>query len=192
LSQVEPADFGIGYLFQVMRDAIVVVDAATGTIVLWNPPAEVIFGYSADDAIGMSLEVLVPETLRAAHRAGLAHFRDTGHGDYIDGAQAVELPALRKDGAEITIEISLSPISAVSSAEHFALAVVRDVTARKRTEISLRESEERYRRLAEHAPDIIYRLELQPPLPRAPSPRRSAPLRPAQLSISQRRSCCRA
>ena len=75
-----PRDLGIGRLFESVRDAVIVTDANTGRMVLWNPAAEEIFGYPTAEALGMSVEDLVPEHLRARHRAGMAGYRDTGHG----------------------------------------------------------------------------------------------------------------
>ncbi len=72
---VQPRDLGIGRLFERVRDAVIVADAATGTIVLWNPAAETLFGYTAAEVVGRSIELLVPERLRARHREGLARYR---------------------------------------------------------------------------------------------------------------------
>lgn len=59
----------MGRLFECVRDAVIVADANTGRMVLWNPAAEEIFGYSSVEALGMSVEELVPDYLRARHRA---------------------------------------------------------------------------------------------------------------------------
>ncbi len=67
---LSPQDWGIGRLFDDVRDAIVVVDAHSGEILLWNPAASEIFGYSLSEALGMRVEELVPERLRARHREG--------------------------------------------------------------------------------------------------------------------------
>ena len=132
-----PWDLGMGRLFESIRDAVIVADANTGTMVLWNPAAEEIFGYSAAEALGMSVEALVPDYLRARHRAGMAGYRDTGHGRYINSNTALDLPAVRKTGEEIRIELTLSPIEPVDEAAaegRFVLAIVRDATERKRAE----------------------------------------------------------
>jgi PAS domain S-box-containing protein len=153
----------MGRLFESVRDAVIVADANTGGIVLWNPAAEEIFGYSAAEALGMSVEELVPDYLKARHRAGMAGYRDTGHGRYIDSNTALDLPAVRKTGEEIRIELTLSPIEPVDEAANegrFVLAIVRDATERKRAEEGLRESEQRYRLVARATNEAIWDSDL--------------------------------
>ena len=113
---------------------MIVADTATGRIVLWNPGAEQLFGYPAPEALGIRLEALIPEPLQARHQAGLARYRETGHGPLIDSGRPIELPAVRKDGAGLTIELTLSPIEDASVPGRFVLAILRDVTERKRAE----------------------------------------------------------
>ena len=153
----------MGRLFESIRDAVIVADATTGRIVLWNPAAEQIFGYSASEALGMSVEDLVPDYLGARHRAGMAGYRDTGHGRYIDSNTVLDLPAVRKSGEEVRIELTLSPIEPVDGAAaegRFVLAIVRDATGRKRAEEELRESEERYRLVAKATNEAIWDSDL--------------------------------
>ncbi len=132
-----PQDLGIGRLYEAVRDAVVVADAHTGRIVLWNPAASKIFGYSRSEALGMFVEALIPEHLRDRHRDGLAHYRRTGTGRYVGSDTPLELPALRKGGEEIRVELSLSAIGPAAhepDGGHYALAIIRDVTERKRLE----------------------------------------------------------
>jgi PAS domain S-box-containing protein len=154
-----PQDLGIGHLFERVRDAVIVADVQTGRIVLWNPAATEIFGYSVSEALEMKVEELVPERLRERHRAGLARFCETGRGPYVDSRELLELPAMRNTGEEIRIEMSLSPIEPTrdigDEERRYALAVVRDITARKSTEEALRESEARFHALVENALDIV-------------------------------------
>jgi PAS domain S-box-containing protein len=166
-----PEDFGFGQLFREIRDAVVVGDAETGRIVLWNPAAADLFGIPVDEAVGLPIETLVPEALRERHRAGLARFREIGGGSLIDAGQPVELPALRRTGEPITIELTLSPIAVSTVPGRFVLAIIRDATLRKQVEAdrlrlaseqatrvaalqaeeSLRQSEERFRTAFDHA-----------------------------------------
>lgn len=130
-----PQDFGIGRLFVDIRDAIVVGNARTERIVLWNPCAEAIFGYSEDEALELHLHDLVPENLRTMHRTGLTRYQETGGGNLIDSGTPVELPGVHKDGHEIPIELTLTAIPQVgSNGDRFALAIVRDVSERKAAE----------------------------------------------------------
>ncbi len=153
-----PRDLGIGRLFESVRDAVIVADAGSGGIVLWNPAAEEIFGYTAAEALGMNVEDLVPDRLRARHRAGMAGYRDTGRGRYVDSNTALALPAVRKGGEEIRVELTLSPIEAAegTAGGRMVLAIVRDATDRAHTERALRESEERYRLVARATNEAIW------------------------------------
>src|SRR3981081_132645 len=83
-SDVNVADFSIGALFDRLLDAVVIARIATGRIVLWNPAAEKLFGYSAAEAIGQSLEILMPTPIAEVHRAGLERYMRAGHGLLID------------------------------------------------------------------------------------------------------------
>lgn len=133
--RLDPQDFGIGHLFKVVRDGVVVADAASERIVLWNDSAAEIFGYSEKEALELPLHALVPEALRDMHRNGLARYQETGSGELIDSGKAVELPALRKDGSETPIELTLTAIPEVGPrGERFALAIVRDIADRKAAE----------------------------------------------------------
>ena len=153
---MRPEDLGIGRLFGRIRDAVIVADAQTQRIIAWNPAATKMFGYSMPEALELRIEELVPEPLKAQHRAGIARYVETGRGPYIDSHRLLELPALRKDGEEIRIEMSLSPIGPVSATNEggrFVLAIIRDITERKRAEDGLKESEERFRILVQGVRD---------------------------------------
>ena len=139
---MDPQDLGIGRLFERIQDAVIVAVAATQRIVLWNPAATNIFGYSALEALELCVEDLVPEYLKDQHRIGIAHYAETGHGPYIDSHRPLELPAVRKGGKEIYVELSLSsigPEGGIDSNERFVLAIIRDITERKRIEEELRQ-----------------------------------------------------
>ena len=149
-----PQDFGIGRLFYHIRDAVVVADAASEQIVLWNEAAETLFGYSEYEAMRLPLHALVSDDMRDRHRAGLARYQETGEGELIDGGHPVELVGVHKDGYEIPIELTLTRVPQRTSDGHrFALAIVRDVSERK-------EAEKANRRLHEAESDRRRALEL--------------------------------
>ena len=154
---------GIDQLLERMRDAVVVADAHTGRIVVWNAAATRVFGYSSSQVLGHSWTVIVPERLKAECEAGMARYRITGHGPYIDFHTVLELPAVRKDGAEITIEIVLSSIELIEglgeAGGRLVLAIIRDVTERKEADEAIKESEERFRSLVQNTSDTITILE---------------------------------
>src|SRR5215211_5399506 len=104
--RLRPEDLGFGRLFERIRDAVIVADAETQRIVLWNSAAAKMFGYSASEALKLRVEALVPEPLKDAHRAGIARYAETGHGPYIDSDTPLDLPGVRKDGEEISLEMS--------------------------------------------------------------------------------------
>ena len=112
--RMRPEDVGIGGLFDSVRDAVILADAKTQQILLWNSAAADIFGYSTSEALGLRIEALIPEHLKPRHREGIAHYATTGHGPYIDSHTLLELPALTKSGEEISMEFSLSPVGDVS------------------------------------------------------------------------------
>jgi PAS domain S-box-containing protein len=151
-------------LFGGVRDAVIVAEANSGRVVLWNPAAEEIFGYPLSEALGLEIDALVPERLKARQRAGMARYRDTGHGPYVDSHELLDLPALRKGGEEIRVEMSLTPVvptEGAAAGRRFALAVARDVTERKEAQRRLEESEERYRLVARATNEVIWDSDLR-------------------------------
>lgn len=138
VARLEPSQVGLGHLFYRIRDAVIVGEASSGRIVTWNDAAVEMFGYGADEAIGLHIEDLVPESLKDAHRVGLARYAEGGHGKLIDQSAPVELPALRKDGTEIWVEFSLTSASADGLPGRYAMAIVRNITGRKALEVELR------------------------------------------------------
>lgn len=112
-------------------------------ICLWNRAAEKIFGYQEKEILGEDVMKLVPVRYREAKAKGMVEFAKAGAGPVI--GKTVELAGLRKDGTEVLIELSVSARKTNGGFE--ATAIVRDITERKKTEATLRESEERYRSL---------------------------------------------
>ncbi|MCA1712913.1 MAG: HAMP domain-containing histidine kinase [Actinobacteria bacterium] len=125
---------GIGRLFDLVPDPVVVGDTASGTIIAWNTAAVATFGYSREEALTLSLAALVPDRLRAAHRDGLAAYAAGGGGALVGAPGLVEVPGLRADGQEIWVELRLASLDAAIGGRRYVLAVLRDVTDRHRAQ----------------------------------------------------------
>jgi two-component system sensor histidine kinase/response regulator len=138
---IEPRQLGLGNLFDHVRDAVVVGEAGSGRIVLWNAAAETLFGYTREEAFGLLIEDLVPPELKAQHRRGISRYAREGHGELIDSGALIELPALHKDGTSRTVEFTLTPVERSNVPGRFALAILRDVTSRHELQRRLEESE---------------------------------------------------
>jgi PAS domain S-box-containing protein len=132
---VTATDLDVGVLFDRLLDAVIVARLRTGLIELWNPAAEKLFGFSAREAIGQSIEIIMPAPIANVHRIGYERYLRTGHGLIIDAGAPVEMPARTKSGDDIRIELSLSQLQN-SNGERFALAVIRDAMNRKRLELT--------------------------------------------------------
>ena len=114
-------------------DAIVTMDG-DGTIIGWNPQAEMTFGWTSDEAIGRQLvETIVPHDQRASHAAGLTRWRETGLGPILN--ERIELQALHRDGRQIPVEVAIIPV-AVGQGTMFT-GYIRDISERKRAQEDL-------------------------------------------------------
>jgi PAS domain S-box-containing protein len=109
-------------------DAIVACDR-DGLIRFWNPGAARIFGFSADEAVGQSLDIIIPERLRKRHWDGYHKVMHTGQSRY-SGGDLLSVPALRKDGTRISVEFTIVPLLDAQGGLRGLAAVMRDITAR--------------------------------------------------------------
>lgn len=139
-----PEDFGIGRLFWAISDSIVAADLHDGSIVLWNPAAATLFGYSDEEALGMPLVDLVPTELQEAHAAGIQRYCAGGE-PVLVGGDPVEVPARTRSGESLTIQLTLSDVTLGEGRRH-VVAVIRDVTELRRTEQELRRVNDAMRR----------------------------------------------
>ncbi|POB10524.1 PAS domain S-box protein [Sulfobacillus sp. hq2] len=119
------AQFCVG-LVTAMADAVIFTDGQ-GTIRVWNGGAQHIFGFSAEEAVGASLDLIIPEKLRARHWEGFDHMVQTGERRYPDGA-VLAVPAMRKDGVRISVEFTVVPFYNEDHVLTGIAAVLRDVT----------------------------------------------------------------
>ena len=109
-------------------DAIVYADSA-GLIAFWNKCAERIFGYSEAEALGKSLDIIIPEGLRQRHWSGFEQTVQSGKSRY--GANDVlAVPALRKDGTRISVEFTILPLRDRTGRTLGIAATLRDATMR--------------------------------------------------------------
>lgn len=109
-------------------DAIVYADA-DGVIAFWNKGAERIFGFSEAEALGQTLDIIIPEPLRKRHWGGYAETVRSGTTRYGSG-DLLAVPALRKDGARISVEFTILPFRDRTGRILGIAATLRDVTRR--------------------------------------------------------------
>ncbi len=109
-------------------DAIIYADSQ-GIIRFWNRGAERIFGFAAEEATGQTLDIIVPEGLRARHWAGYDKTMQSGNTRYGAG-EILAVPATRKDGRRISIEFTILPFRDDAGRMTGIAAILRDVTAR--------------------------------------------------------------
>jgi PAS domain S-box-containing protein len=142
-------------ILETAQDAFVAIDA-DGRITDWNRQAELVFGWARDEALGRPLaETVIPERYRADHRRGLARFLATGEGSAL--GRRLELAALRRDGTEFPVELT---VWATPAGERFRFnALIHDISERVRSEDELRRQAEELGALHETTLDLIRRLE---------------------------------
>lgn len=116
-------------------DAIILGDAE-GVIRLWNAGAEAIFGFTAAEAIGQSMDLIIPERLRGRHWDGYRKVMVTGESRYGKG-DLLAVPAVTKDGRTLSIEFTIQLLRGPGGEIYGPAAVIRDVTARFQREKEL-------------------------------------------------------
>ena len=121
---------------QAAGDAIIAA-GADGSIVLWNPAAERVFGYTECEALGRSLDLIIPERFRQRHWDGYRQVMQTGHTRY--GSEVLRVPALHKDGRTLSIAFTVALLRAPGDGARVIAAIVRDETSRWSEERALRQ-----------------------------------------------------
>lgn len=121
------------------NDAIVAIDAR-GLVTIFNPAAEALFGYPRELVVGQPLDRLIPEPYRALHGEYVSTYMSTGRSRGALG-RTMELPVVRQDGTIVPTEVTLS--AGLREGTPFVLAVMRDITERKRAERELRQAQQR-------------------------------------------------
>ena len=122
-------------LVAAVGDAIVASDA-NGNITLWYPGAARMFGYSEDEALGRSLDLITPERLRNRHWEGYNHSMATGTTKY--GNDLLRVPATHKDGRSMSIAFTVAMLFTPENKVGAVVAVIRDETTRFNDDRALR------------------------------------------------------
>jgi diguanylate cyclase (GGDEF)-like protein/PAS domain S-box-containing protein len=138
-------------IFNATPDAMLISNDQ-GIITMVNQQAECMLGYQSHELIGQSIDVLVPERFRTSHSVLRAEFGPSQSARMSRRVRVVS--ALRKDNSEIDVDINLSPIQTEQGL--FFASALRDVTLRKQAEAAILASEERFRRMANNSPIMIW------------------------------------
>ena len=130
-----PELLDLSELVGAIGDAVIVADGAN-VIILWNAAAERLFGYSEQEVMGKSLDLIIPERLRKRHGEGYEHTMSTGVTKY--GTTLLKVPAVTKDGASLSIAFTVAMLKDASGTPTAIAAVIRDETVRFTEDRALR------------------------------------------------------
>ena len=138
---------GLQTVLDTALDAVVVMDVS-GNVIGWNRYSEASFGWTVKEALGQRLsDMIIPPSYRQAHEDGLAHYLATGEGPVLDNR--IEISALRRDGSEIPVELSIT--ASEQFGEKLFIGFIRDISERKaeaeRQQRILQESEHRVKNM---------------------------------------------
>ena len=140
-----------GAILDSALDCIISIDHQ-GRVIDFNPAAERTFGYSRAEAIGQPMsELIIPHRLREQHHRGFARYMATGEGPVL--GKRIEMSALRRDGTEIPVELSINAI--LIGGQKAFTATLRDITERKRTEAALEDAQAKLKAHAEDLEKIV-------------------------------------
>ena len=117
------------------QDGIIFADGG-GVIQLWNSGAQSIFGYSSEEALGETLDLIIPDKHRKQHWEGYRKVMKTGISSY--SRKLLAVPSLRKDGERISVEFSIVIVRDPESEQLGAAAIIRDVTVRWQEERAMK------------------------------------------------------
>ncbi|MBT1426152.1 PAS domain S-box protein [Dickeya dianthicola] len=118
-----------------MGDAVIICDVA-GTITAWNPAAERLFGFTESEALGASLDIIIPERQRQRHWSGYQQTMHSGPTRY--GTSLLHVPALTRDGSTISIAFTVTLLPGENGKPASIVAIIRDETTRFNEDRALR------------------------------------------------------
>ena len=121
------SDAMAGDIINGMHEAVILADLE-GIIVVWNHGAETLFGFTADEAIGQSVDLIIPEKMRQAHWDGFN--KAIAHGDTLSTKGSRMTRALQKSGEPLYVDMSFAMVRNAASELTGSIAVARDATAR--------------------------------------------------------------
>lgn len=129
------SEIDLHQLVEGLGDAIIVADRG-GAITMWNPAAERIFGFTETEALGQSLDLIIPEGQRKSHWHGYHNTMQTGQTRY--ATDVLRVPAIDKEGRRLSIAFTVALLYSAKNEVTGIAAVVRDETTRFNQERSLR------------------------------------------------------
>ena len=135
-------------IVEVIGDAVIASDPG-GVITMWNPAAERIFGFTKAEALGQSLDLIIPEAQRKRHWDGFQKTIETGETRY--ATDVLRVPALHENGHRLSIAFTVALLYSAERQVTGIVAVVRDETARFNDERSLRKRLAELEAVAAHA-----------------------------------------
>ncbi|MBI4756341.1 MAG: PAS domain S-box protein [Betaproteobacteria bacterium] len=144
-------------MFQAALDSIITVDAS-GCVLEFNPAAEATFGYRRDETIGQPLvELIIPPSLREAHRAGFARCLDTGGGNVL--GRRIEVTGMRRGGEEFPVEVAVIQLDI--EGRRIFTAYLRDISETRRAREALAASEQRHRSVVENLSEVVFQTDAE-------------------------------
>ncbi len=145
--KLEQSEKQIATIIEAAPDSVIVIKS-NSEVVRWNDEAERTLGWRSEEAVGKYLyDLIIPHRFRDAHKKGLHRFLQTGEGPVLN--RRIELPALRRDGTEVQMEFSISPVKMKD--EYYFISFLRDITQRKEME----KARARLISIIESSPDFI-------------------------------------
>ncbi|SHH77563.1 PAS domain S-box protein [Ferrimonas marina] len=147
-------------IIEAAPDAILLVEPE-GRIVYLNEQAEKLTGYDKQELLGQAVEILLPKGFRGHHPTLRQRFTQDSHPRPMGLNK--DLSLLRKDGLELAVEISLSQLPEVPGRKRKISAIIRDITARKRSELALKQAKRQLEAITESVPGVVFQVVIEGP-----------------------------